>query len=51
MHAAIEHAKKGASIYHPDQWDTVVHMARRNKPYVVLQQLQSFEKFHKRRIQ
>ena len=36
MHAAIEHAKKGTSIYHPDQWDTVVHMARRNKPYVVV---------------
>ena len=36
MHSAIEHAKKGTSIYHPVQWDTVVHMARRNKPYVVV---------------
>ena len=36
MHSAIEHAKKGTSIYHPDQWDTVIHMARRNKPYVVV---------------
>ena len=36
MHSAIEHAKKRTAIYHPDQWDTVVHMARRNKPYVVV---------------
>ena len=36
MHATNEHAKKWTSIYHPDQWDTVVHMARRNKPYVVV---------------
>ena len=36
MHSATEHAKKGTSIYHPDQWDTVIHMARRNKPYVVV---------------
>ena len=31
MHSAIE-----TLIYHPDQWDTVIHMARRNKPYVVV---------------
>ena len=36
MHAAIKPAKKVTSIYHPDQWDTVVHMARRNKPYAVV---------------
>lgn len=36
MHSATEHAKKGTSIYHPDQWDTAIHMARRNKPYVVV---------------
>ena len=36
MHSAIEHAKKATSIYHPEQWDTAVHMARRNKPYVVV---------------
>ena len=36
MHSTIEHAKKGTSIFHPDQWDTVVHLARRNKPYVVV---------------
>ena len=30
MHSAIEHAKKGMSVFIPDQWDTVIHMARRN---------------------
>ena len=36
MHSSIEHAKKRTSIFVPDQWDTVIHMARRNKPYVVI---------------
>ena len=36
MHAAIEHAKKSTSIYIPSMWDTVVHMARRKNPYVVV---------------
>ncbi|CAC5379351.1 unnamed protein product [Mytilus coruscus] len=36
MHAAIEHAKRKTNIYIPSQWDTVIHMARRNNPYVVI---------------
>lgn len=36
MHSSIEHAKKSTSIYVPDQWDTVIHMARRQKPYTVI---------------
>ena len=36
MHAAIEYAKKKTSIFIPSQWDTVIHMARRNNPYIVI---------------
>ena len=36
MHSAIEHAKKRTSIFTPDQWDTIFHMARRNNPYTVI---------------
>lgn len=36
MHAAIEHAKRRTAIYIPSQWDTVVHMARKKKPYTVV---------------
>ena len=36
MHAAIEHAKRKTNIYIPSQWDTVIHMARRNNPYIVI---------------
>ena len=36
MHSAIEHAKKSTNIFIPCQWDTVIHMARRNKPYIVV---------------
>jgi hypothetical protein len=36
MHSSIEHAKKCTSIFIPDQWDTVIHMARRSKPYTVV---------------
>ncbi|KAJ8319696.1 hypothetical protein KUTeg_002739 [Tegillarca granosa] len=33
MHAAIEAAKKNTEIYVPSQWDTVVRLARKRKPY------------------
>ena len=36
MHAAIEHAKKSTSIFIPSMWDTVIHMARRKNPYIVV---------------
>jgi len=36
MHSAIEFAKSKTNIYIPSQWDTVIHMARRNNPYVVV---------------
>jgi hypothetical protein len=36
MHSAIEHAKKRTHIFVPSQWDTVVRMARQNKPYTVI---------------
>ena len=36
MHAAIEHAKRKTNIYIPSQWDTIIHMARRNNPYMVI---------------
>ena len=36
MHSAIEHAKKATKIFIPSQWDTVIHMARYNKPYTVV---------------
>lgn len=36
MHAAIEAAKKHTSIYVPCQWDTIVRMARKKKPYEVI---------------
>ena len=35
MHSAIEHASKNLVITHPDQWETVLAMARRKKPYKV----------------
>ena len=35
MHAAIEFAKKKTQINVPSQWETVITMARRNKPYHV----------------
>jgi hypothetical protein len=34
-HSAIEHAKKRTHI-RTSQWDTVVRMARQNKPYTVI---------------
>ncbi|XP_053386206.1 uncharacterized protein LOC128550688 [Mercenaria mercenaria] len=36
MHAAVEFAKKKTMIFVLSQWDTVIHMARRKKPYKVL---------------
>ena len=36
MHSAIEHAKKATKIFVPSQWDTVIHMARYSKPYIVV---------------
>ena len=36
MHSAIEFAKKKTPIYVPSQWLTVMHGARRNKPYTVI---------------
>ena len=36
MHAAIEHAKKGTSIFIPSMRDTIIHMARRKNPYIVV---------------
>ena len=36
MHAGIEFAKKRKEIFVPCQWDTVIRMARRRKPYTVI---------------
>lgn len=36
IHAAIEWAKKFTSVYVPSQWDTVVKMAHKRNPYVVV---------------
>ena len=36
MHSTIEFAKKNTEIYTPNQWTTVVRMARRKNPYNVV---------------
>jgi len=36
IHSAVEHAKKNTPINVPSHWATVIAMARRNKPYVVI---------------
>ena len=36
VHATIEHTKKATSIFVSSQWDTIITMARRNKPYIVV---------------
>ncbi|CAC5378891.1 unnamed protein product [Mytilus coruscus] len=36
IHSAVERAKKNTQIYHPSQWDTVVSMARKKNPYIVI---------------
>ena len=36
MHSAIEQAKKCTSILLPSQWATVISMARKRDPYIVI---------------
>ena len=36
VHSAIETAKKKTSVYVPSQWHTVITLARRKNPYVVI---------------
>ncbi|CAC5402475.1 unnamed protein product [Mytilus coruscus] len=36
IHSAVERAKKNTQIYNPSQWDTVVSMARKKNPYIVI---------------
>ena len=36
MHSAIEQAKKCTSIFVPSQWATVISMARKRDPYIVI---------------
>lgn len=36
MHAAIEAAKKCTSVYVPSEWDSIVRLARKKKPYTVV---------------
>ena len=36
MHSAIERAKNCTSIFVPSQWSTVISMARKHDPYVVI---------------
>lgn len=36
IHSTIERAKKSTSIYVPSNWNTVISMARRNNPYLVI---------------
>ena len=36
MHSAIEFAKSKTEIFVPSQWDTVILMARRKDPYLVV---------------
>jgi hypothetical protein len=35
MHAVIEFAKKKNEIFVPQQWATVIRMARRKDPYMI----------------
>ena len=36
IHSTIEAAKKKTSVYVPSQWNTVISLARRKKPYTVI---------------
>jgi hypothetical protein len=36
IHSSIERAKRSTKVYHPSQWDTVVSMARKRNPYIVI---------------
>lgn len=44
MHSTIERAKKRTLVYIPSMWDTIITMARKNKPYVVVPL--RFNQFH-----
>ena len=39
MHAAIEHAKKNVKVHSMGQWEGILSMARRKKPYQVIKLL------------
>ena len=49
IHSAIETAQKNVPVYHPDQWATIVGLARRKKPYQV-RQLHHHEFFDLKRL-
>jgi hypothetical protein len=36
IHAAVKFAKRRTKIYVPSQWDTVIAMARKTNPYLVV---------------
>ncbi len=36
MHSAVEYATKIAVVYPPGQWCTVISMACRSKPYLIV---------------
>lgn len=36
IHATIEHAKQLTKVYVPSQWETVITLARKSKPYIVV---------------
>ncbi|XP_052075475.1 uncharacterized protein LOC127712922 [Mytilus californianus] len=36
IHSSVKRAKKSTKVYHPSQWDTVVSMARKTNPYIVI---------------
>ena len=36
IHSTVEHAKKRTSVYVPSQWETVISLARKVKPYIVV---------------
>jgi hypothetical protein len=36
IHAAVEFVTKRIKIYVPSQWDTVIAMARKTNPYLVV---------------
>ena len=36
MHSTIDRENKRTSVYIPSMWDTIITMARKNHPYVVV---------------
>ena len=36
IHSSVERAKKSTNVYHPSQWNTVVSIARKKNPYIVI---------------